>query len=913
MTGASAPVDGGRPASEERTAPLDMCAVYMLRVAAGEAGATLVLAQTGDRRSAGYEALRGALRVTPGDGAGPPVAFDARGVATIPAAWSEVRVEARVGARAVVLADVGLAPGARDRRRHRLSPFELRYLADTGHLHPVPVGLEERCRGARLVTDLHTHFAGCVAPDDLLAIGEAHDATVPAGLLAEAGIRGASAAVAIRDLSAEVRARYAAALAVPLDRRVTFRDMERIYRLRAPITKHRPAFGALLAQLARDYSRRGVEYVELSLADVVEPDVLDAVHRLAPALEQELGVTLRFLAAVNRHDDVEWDLDLLERISELAASSVYVVGVDFMGHETNSTRAFRRQIELAGAIAARRPGFVVRVHAGESPAHPENVRVAAEALSGSGARIRIGHGLHGVDARSLDVLRDAGAVVEFNLDSNIALNSLTSARAVPIERYVRHGVPIVLGSDGYGIYASTPESLIRAALLGGGDAAAILGAIAAAERAHLDEARRRDAPLALSASSYVAPPMPPPRHYGSAVASARAAERSRRDAALEARIREIGARLLSAEEVVGLTRGRRLIAWAGAWHRSFGALTDEERALVERSVEAAVAALAAERPVFVTGGTALGVEGLVGRAARSRGLTVVGAIVRETPPASLDPARFDHLCVVGETLYDKASGLYALVGAAGGASVFIGGGQIVSDEIQTAVNLRLPYFVMSSVAGASADHARERPERAFADGDELLRALARGPVGSSLAPHWFSGPNPTADAVVLRRGEIGLEVLLVLRDVDAPAEAGRWALPGGFLATSASRGHAFVPDRETAAQACVRELREEAGVDVEERELAEVGRYEGAGRDPRDTSEAWASSTAFVVLLDDARARRPVVGGDDAADAGWFDATALPELAFDHARIVADALRAVTATGAAGSSVSPSATRRRPA
>lgn len=894
--------------SRERSAPLDMCAFYMLRALGGESGTSLVLAQSGgDRRAAGYDALRAALRVAPQNGAARAVAFDARGVAALPASWSDVRVEVQAGGRAVVLVEIA---GDDVRPRHLLSPFELRYLADTGHVHPVPPGLHGSAGPARLATDLHTHFAGCVAPGDLLAIGESHGAAIPGALLEEAGIRGVAGAASIPELSAEARARYAAALAVPLDRRVTFRDMERIYRLRAPITKHRPSFGALLAQIARDYARRGVEYVELSLADVVEPEVLDAVHRVAPTLEREHGVTLRFLAAINRHDDPEWDLDLLERIAELAAGSLYVVGVDFMGHETNSTRAFRERVELAGAIASRRPGFVVRVHAGESPAHPENVRVAAEALAGSGAQIRIGHGLHGVDAGSLDVLRDTGAVVEFNLDSNIALNSLTSARAVPIERYAAHGVPVVLGSDGYGVYASTPESLVRAALLAGGDAALVLGALAAAERAHLEGARLRDAALVAGASAYAAPPKLAPRHYGAAVAASRAAERARRDAALDARIQAIGARLLSAADVVDLARGRPLLAWAGAWHRSFAALDEGARALVERTVDAAVSALAPRRPVFVTGGTAHGVEGLVGRAARSLGLTVVGAIVRETPPSSLDPARFEHLCVVGETLYDKAGGLYALVAAAGGASVFVGGGQIVSDEIQTAVNLRLPYFVMSSVPGASADHARERPERAFADADELVRALARGPMGCALAPHWFSGPNPTADAVVLRRGAAGLEVLLVLRDVDAPAEPGRWALPGGFVATSARRGCAFVPDRETAAAACVRELREEAGVELDERELVEVGRYEGAGRDPRDSPEAWARSTAFAVLLDDARARRPVVGGDDAADAGWFDVEALPDLAFDHARIVADALGVVTATAGAASSASPSPTPR---
>jgi 8-oxo-dGTP diphosphatase len=138
----------------------------------------------------------------------------------------------------------------------------------------------------------------------------------------------------------------------------------------------------------------------------------------------------------------------------------------------------------------------------------------------------------------------------------------------------------------------------------------------------------------------------------------------------------------------------------------------------------------------------------------------------------------------------------------------------------------------------------------------------------------YEYPRPafSADSVVFRDGDSGREVLLIRRG--AEPFRGRWALPGGF-----------VEEGERPEAAARRELREETGLEPSGRHV-QLGAYAEPGRDPR----GWIVTAVYSVQLapdEDAM----VAGGDDAAEAAWFPVAVLPlPLAFDHERIVADAL-----------------------
>ena len=130
----------------------------------------------------------------------------------------------------------------------------------------------------------------------------------------------------------------------------------------------------------------------------------------------------------------------------------------------------------------------------------------------------------------------------------------------------------------------------------------------------------------------------------------------------------------------------------------------------------------------------------------------------------------------------------------------------------------------------------------------------------------------TVDVVILTMVDGRLHVLLVRRHADP--YAGAWALPGGFKR----------PD-ETLDQAAEREFREETGVTAP-KHLAQFRSYGDPGRDPR-------TNVVTVAYLAVASELGEIIAGTDADEARlWPVAVAVEELdlAFDHGRILADAI-----------------------
>ncbi|SBW21090.1 hypothetical protein FDG2_1897 [Candidatus Protofrankia californiensis] len=137
----------------------------------------------------------------------------------------------------------------------------------------------------------------------------------------------------------------------------------------------------------------------------------------------------------------------------------------------------------------------------------------------------------------------------------------------------------------------------------------------------------------------------------------------------------------------------------------------------------------------------------------------------------------------------------------------------------------------------------------------------------------------TADVVLFAMRDSEQHVLLIRRDW--PPYEGYWALPGGH-----------VDPGEQVEDAARRELAEETGIQAGP--LHQVGVYNDPGRDPRGRYVTWAYTAVLPSLS------QPTAG-DDAGDARWIplaNALADGRLAFDHERILADALAVIEAVDA---------------
>ena len=129
----------------------------------------------------------------------------------------------------------------------------------------------------------------------------------------------------------------------------------------------------------------------------------------------------------------------------------------------------------------------------------------------------------------------------------------------------------------------------------------------------------------------------------------------------------------------------------------------------------------------------------------------------------------------------------------------------------------------------------------------------------------YSQPSVTVDLVIFTIKENNLKVLLIKRNVE-PFK-GNWALPGGFIKMN-----------ESLQEAAKRELEEETGVkDVYLEQLYTFG-------DPKRDPRGRVITIAYIALVNSENIK--LKADTDVSDAQWFSLKKIPELSFDHRKIL---------------------------
>jgi len=127
-------------------------------------------------------------------------------------------------------------------------------------------------------------------------------------------------------------------------------------------------------------------------------------------------------------------------------------------------------------------------------------------------------------------------------------------------------------------------------------------------------------------------------------------------------------------------------------------------------------------------------------------------------------------------------------------------------------------------------------------------------------------PRLTVDAIIPGREK---DSIVLIKRKNYPF-IGNWALPGGF-----------VEYKETVENATIREAKEETNLDIEIERL--VGVYSDPDRDPRGHTVAVTSLCH--------RVGGELKASDDASEVREFRLDELPEMAFDHRKMVEDVLQ----------------------
>ena len=254
------------------------------------------------------------------------------------------------------------------------------------------------------------------------------------------------------------------------DIRQTLKEMKEDMESENSPYKNNTLYQDKLLWIAREYQKQGIKYVEIANSTLAKKGSagiqnLVEMHEIMPKIEEETGVSIRYLAAASRTLFTPEQVKECPAVIKAISKSPYVVGMDLIGEEINNVTDFSDLIgEIIKYAIYEDDGYTIRLHAGETDAFKDNIEKALDCIkiclpNGEKApQIRLGHGLYVPDLdtregkRIINKMKDLDVILEFQLSSNVRLNNLTNLNNHPMKKYLAAGVKCVQGTDGCGFY-----------------------------------------------------------------------------------------------------------------------------------------------------------------------------------------------------------------------------------------------------------------------------------------------------------------------------------------------------------------------------------------------------------------------------------------------------------------------------
>lgn len=648
----------------------------------------------------------------------------------------------------------------------KLTVFETRMLANE-KLHrwlPYP---RSPLKPPALQTDLHTHSSGQVSAEGLIEIATEKGVLYPTRLLDELqisypkdSVRKTNRlfyaptdyasigrlpveedAVPLDLLNTIGRRTLCASMSVPPDRQVTFGDLEiSVYRFRTPITKSPLIALELLQKYAEEYAQQGVRYAEITSvsSSFLNPDYIELLHSTLPAIEHETGVKLRFLAGLPRNLPLAVLTLEVEKL-KILGSSPYIVGVDFIGFEDNKIEDLEPHIRQVAEWAREfDPEFTLRIHAGENRKNLGNVRDSLRLAQKYRMRVRIGHAAHGLDDQALAIAeslaREDLVMIEFNPDSNLALNNIDTAEELEMAECLSRDIPFVICSDAGGLFQTDIWQLDDTASFAGLKEHHI-DTIVQHENAHMRrEASRFERKLSRMPIDFFARA----RDLFNKLPPCEPIDQSKETQATQVFEQHLARHSIqfSPASIAQATSGRRPILILGAsgtrWWQKISkvqqvVVTEVLQGLTE-SINPRTSYLLIGRPKDAGITTILSSAVMEhNRESRSEDtLSLISATVRADQTTRSFSPGLTHVLPLHGGLFTVPHQLVDYVVEREGLLIFIGGGTFVRDAVLVARERDVAFALMRGPEGASTDKsAMFDQSRIFSDLSELLSLIRR--------------------------------------------------------------------------------------------------------------------------------------------------------------------------------------------